>query len=149
MNPLCPAILICRWLACRLVTLDSYRNRKCRWWDVWVEPTVLFPFRGPSRCKYDVLYVYGGGINRCASMSPAHPPCWCCPVGLAYLETNPIVCINLRYGMRCWNVDDDCNPVIAGEDAPRRTESFGPLLYIAPILFWMYRELIGSTSDCN
>ena len=33
----------------------------------------LIVFRGPSRCKYDVLYVYGGGINRCASMSPAHP----------------------------------------------------------------------------
>ena len=63
----------------------------------------LIVFRGPSRCKYDVLYAYGGGINRCASMSPAHPladvgmlSCWVDVSG-----DQPLNCIDLRYGMRC------------------------------------------------
>ena len=45
-EPLVSSCIDCRWLACRLVTLDSYRNRKCRWWDVWAEPTVLPLFEG-------------------------------------------------------------------------------------------------------
>ena len=150
-EPLVSSCIDCRWLACRLVTLDSYRNRKCRWWDVWAEPTVLPLFEGlpdVNTTYFMFMVVVLTDVLRWAQLIPLADvgmlSCWVDVSG-----DQPLNCIDLRYGMRCWNVDDDCNPVIAGEDAPRRTESFGPLLYIAPILFWMYHALIGSTSDCK
>ena len=149
-EPLVSSCIDCKWLARRLVTLDSYGNRKCRWWDVWAEPTVLPLFEGlpdVNTTYFMFMVVVLTDVLRWAPLIPLLM-LECYPVGLTYLETNPIICIDLRYGMRCWNVDDDRNQWLLVRTPPDGPDVSNPFVY-SPILFWMYRELIGSTSDCK